>query len=59
LIWARQITAEAEHRRQAQTAVFDAKSKARLADLQGAIEERRANDATTTTTPWAAPPYLI
>lgn len=53
------VTAEAEHRQQAQIAVFDGKSKARLADLQSAIEERRANYATTTTTPWAAPPYLI
>jgi hypothetical protein len=53
------ITAEAEHRQQAQIALFDAKSKARLADLQGAIEGRRANYATTTTTPWAALPYLI
>jgi hypothetical protein len=39
------VTAEAEYRQQAQIAVFDAKSKARLADLQGAIEERRAEAA--------------
>jgi hypothetical protein len=36
------VTAEAEYRQQAQIAVFDVKSKARLADLQGAIEEKRA-----------------
>jgi len=36
------VTAEAEYRQQAQIAVFDTRSKARLADLQGAIEERRA-----------------
>lgn len=39
------VTAEAEYRQQAQIAVFDAKSKARLAALQGAIEERRAEVA--------------
>ena len=39
------VTAEAEYRQQAQIAVFDTKSKARLADLQGAIEERRAEAA--------------
>jgi hypothetical protein len=53
------MTAEAEHRQQAQIAVFNAKSPARLADLQADIEERCANYATTTTTPSAAPPYLI
>ena len=36
------VTAEAEYRQQAQLAVFDAKGKSRLADLQGAIQERKA-----------------
>jgi Barrel-sandwich domain of CusB or HlyD membrane-fusion len=36
------ITAEAAYRQQAQIAVFDAKGKARLAELQGAIAERQA-----------------